>query len=78
MIFKITRSTDPAWETAPFIVMRNAEGHEEVFLDGIQEESEAQAICDLLNEPPRKVVQISTRPRWLAGGHGGRHRAIAP
>jgi len=58
--------------------MRNKEGKEEVFLDGVQEESEAQAICDLLNDPPRKVVQISTRPRWLAGGRGGRHRDIAP
>lgn len=78
MIFSVVRSTDPAWETAPFMVMRNEEGKEEVFLDGVQEESEAQAICDLLNEPPRPVVQINTRPRWLAGGRGGRHRQVTP
>jgi hypothetical protein len=74
MIFKIDRSTDPTWETAPWIILRG----DEVLLDGIQEQSEAQSICDLLNQPPLKVVPINARPRWLAGGRGGRHREVTP
>jgi hypothetical protein len=73
MQFTVTRSEDPEWETAPYIILKG----DEVFLDGIQERSEAESIVELLNTP-LKVVQINTRPRWLAGGRGGRHVAIAP
>jgi hypothetical protein len=72
MIFKVARTTDAEWETAPYLVLRDAE----VFLEGIQEQSEAQALCDLLNAPPLKVVpMIGPQPRWLSGGRGGRHLA---
>jgi hypothetical protein len=70
-VFSISRSTDPAWETAPWIVLRD----DVVFLDGIQLQTEAESVCELLNQPPLKIVPINTtRPRWLAGGRGGRHR----
>jgi hypothetical protein len=68
MTFTVIRSTDPSWETAPYTILKG----DEVFLDGIQEQSEAQSIADMLNQPPT-VIQINTRPRWLAGGRGGRH-----
>jgi hypothetical protein len=72
MKFTVARSDDPDWETAPFIVMRD----QEVFLDGIQLESEAQALCDMLNQP-LKLVPINTRrpTRWISGGVGGRRLA---
>jgi|HubBroStandDraft_1064217.scaffolds.fasta_scaffold21518_7 hypothetical protein len=70
MTFSVIRSDDPQWQTAPFIILRG----DEVFLDGIQEESEAQSIADLLNTP-LKIIPIKPQPRWLAGGRGGRHLA---
>lgn len=48
MTFTVIRSDDLEWETAPYVILKG----DEVFLDGIQEQSEAQSICDLLNQPP--------------------------
>jgi hypothetical protein len=74
MIFTISRSDDPDDAHAPFLVLKDGQP----VIDGLEFESEAQAVVDLLNQPPPKVVQISARPRWLAGGRGGRHPEIAP
>jgi TadE-like protein len=74
MIFSVVKSADAEWETAPFVVLLD----DVSFLEGIQTEAEAQSLCDLLNQPPLKIIPIdTTRPRWLAGGRGGRHQAGA-
>ena len=69
-VFSITRSEDPTWETAPYVIRKG----EEVFLEGIQLREEAEDLCTLLNQPPLKIVPIDRRQRWLPGGRGGRHR----
>jgi hypothetical protein len=73
MIFTVSRSIDPQWQTAPFQIFRDGVS----FLEGIQEQAEAQSLCDLLNTP-LKIVPINPQQRWLAGGRGGRHREIVP
>ena len=69
-VFSITRSEDPTWETAPYVIRKG----EEVFLEGIQLREEAEDLCTLLNQPPLKIGPIDRRQRWLPGGRGGRHR----
>jgi hypothetical protein len=71
MIFSVVRTDDPEWETAPYQIFRDGVS----FLEGIQLESEAQSLCDLLNTPLRVVPMIAPQPRWLSGGRGGRHLA---
>jgi hypothetical protein len=71
MTFVVARSCDEEWETAPYLVLRD----NVVFLSGIQEQSEAQSLCDLLNTPLKIVPIDAAQPRWLSGGRGGRHLA---
>jgi hypothetical protein len=71
MTFTVIRTTDVEWETAPYSILRD----DVVFLEGIQEESEAQSLADLLNTPLKVVPMIAPQPRWLSGGRGGRHLA---
>jgi hypothetical protein len=73
MQFSVARTEEPNWETAPYIILKG----DDVFLEGIQERSEAEAIVELLSQSS-KVVAINTRQRWLAGGRRRRHLAIAP
>jgi hypothetical protein len=70
MTFTVIRSTDPSWESAPYTILKG----DEVFLDGIQEQSEAQSLADLLNTPLKIVPIRPLQPRRLAGGRGGRNR----
>jgi hypothetical protein len=54
MIFSVARTEDPDWEIALYIILKG----NDVFLEGIQERSEADAIAELLNHP-LKVVPIN-------------------
>ncbi len=87
MIYSVRKSTDPDWQFAPYEILIDGE----VFLNGLELEEEADDICRLLVDLPPvhepkpilskhrpSVAPINTRPRWLAGGRGGRHLAIAP
>jgi hypothetical protein len=47
MIFSVARTEDPDWEIAPYIILKG----NDVFLEGIQERSEADAIAELLTKP---------------------------
>jgi hypothetical protein len=73
MIFSVVKSTDAEWETAPYVILKG----EDVFLEGIQEQSEAESLCNLLNQPPLHIVPINARPRWKSGDVGGRHKAAS-
>ena len=70
MIFSVVKSSDVEWETAPYLILRD----DVVFLEGIQEEREAQSLADLLNTPLKIVPIKPLQPRRLAGGRGGRNR----
>lgn len=59
MTFTVIRTEDPQWETAPWQVLKN----NEVFLDGLQLETEAREICRLLNQPQPKIIPIR-KPRF--------------